>query len=68
MDETSFSIFQMYSILGLFLAHFKIYKGNPLLPEKEYKKEDYEAQDYKHYLYDRVKNRLKNISNRFEVK
>jgi hypothetical protein len=66
--NNSLSKFKIYVILGLFLVHFKVYKGKALLTEKEYKPEDYEAQDYEHYLYDRVKSRLKNFSNRFRAK
>jgi hypothetical protein len=55
--------FQQRVVIGMFLVYFKI--GNPLMTEQEFelkRKESLtETQDYKHYLSDIVKSRLKKI-------
>jgi hypothetical protein len=56
--------------LGLFLLHFKI--GNPILTESEFlkkkRKENLSAQDYKHYLAELVRARLRKFKSIYDVK
>jgi len=59
-SKTELNNFQLYVVFGLVLVHFGIYRGKPLKSEEDFKSNPTEAQDYKHYLYDIVKTRLKN--------
>ncbi len=57
-NRTSLGEFQKRVAIGMFLVHFKLYKGKPYLTESEWNDQT-EAQDYDHYLSDIVKARLK---------
>lgn len=50
-----------YEIIGMFLVHFKLYPGKPLLTKPEYDPGIREADTYKRYLYNIVKSRMKKI-------
>jgi hypothetical protein len=59
--STSLNKFQIYVVVGMILVHFNLYRGKPLMTKQEFEATPTEAQDYKHYLYDIVKSRLKKI-------
>jgi hypothetical protein len=61
MSLKSLNKFQIYVIVGRILVYFNLFRGKALLTEPEYLANPKEAQDYKHYLYDIVKSRLKKI-------
>jgi hypothetical protein len=51
----------MRVVIGMFIVHFKLFKGTLMMTEGEFNNRflDLEVQDYKHYLSDRVKSRMK---------
>jgi hypothetical protein len=55
------SKFQMRVVIGMFIVHFKVFKGKLIMTEDEFNISslDLEVQDYKHYLSERVKSRMK---------
>jgi hypothetical protein len=66
-DRTSLNDFQKRVAIGMFLVHFKLWKGKPYLKKSEWN-DQMEAQDYKHYLSDIVKTRLRGGSSKVAEK
>jgi|SRR5450759_1149375 len=58
-SSTTLNKFQKNVVVGMILVHFKLYKGKPLLQKEEFDNKDRDTQDYKHYLNDIVKSRVK---------
>lgn len=46
---------------GLFMVHFELFGYKPILKREDFSDEEYEAWDYKHYIVDIVKRRLKDL-------
>ena len=71
-DETSLGPFQKKVVIGMFLVHFRLYKGKPLLTEPGFKTKQSEGEllgypSYKHYLVEIVENRLKKYSSDLSI-
>lgn len=63
-EEWEIPKFRKYIIAGLTIHHFKLDKYGRIWTEDEFNANPTEsAQDYKHYLYDRIKTRFKTVIN-----